>query len=215
MNKNGATLFAFLFGAGIGAGCAYIFTKKKYESLIDSEVSSARETYQRLAKELADKNEAEKKKIFTEYTEKVEQYISDAIEDEPVLETSGPPIEENPEYQKWVQENVEENTTVKEVKPDDISIRSEKIDPNTPYEIDATEYGSNEDYNLVSLNYFSNGIVTNDEEEVLEDPATIFGQKLLNKLPVYEENGIYTAYARNDIRRCDYEIVLTGYDYDE
>lgn len=212
MNNKVATLFAFILGAGIGAGSAYIYTKKKYEGLIDSEVESARETYQRLAKELADKNEAEKQKLFTEYTEKIEDYISknidEAFDEEPVYaDAPGDYIGNDP---------VQEERVVKEVKPDDISVRSDKfVDPNTPYEIDANEYGADENYNLVSLTYYSNGIVTNDEEDVLDDPATIFGVKLLDKLPIYEDNGIYTAYARNDIRRCDYEISLAGYDYEE
>ena len=207
MNNKVATLFAFILGAGIGAGGAYIYTKKKYEGLIDSEVNSARETYQRLSKELADKNEAEKQKLFTEYTEKIENYISKDVLKEAF---------EDDKYNYHISNGEGEERTVKEVKPDDISIRSDKfVDSNTPYEIDANEYGSIEDYNLVSLTYYSNGVITNDQEDVLDDPATIFGVKLLDKLPIYENNGIYTAYARNDIRRCDYEIILTGYDYEE
>lgn len=215
MNKNVATVFAFLFGLGVGAGSAYIYTKNKYEGLIEEEVSSARETYQRLAKELADKNEEEKKKMFTEYVEHVETYTAEA----PVGETIKPQGEETVklgtiDIKHGQTPNIEENI-VKELKPDDISIKNERLNQNTPYEIDANEYGSIEEYNLVSLNYYSNEVITNDEEDVLEDPAVMIGQKLLDKLPIYENNGIYIAYARNDVRRCDYEIVLTGYDYEE
>lgn len=197
MKKGLAYFFVFVLGAGAGAAGAYIYTKQKYDSLIEEEVSSARETYNRLAKELADKNEAEKQKMFTEYTEKVENYISDVVNSEP--EENAPQSEE---------------MIVKEIKPADISSGSERIDPNTPYEIDPSEYGSNEDYDLVSLTYYSDEIVTNDVDEIIDDAATLIGQKLLDKLAVYEMNGIYTAYARNDVRRCDYEILLTGHDYD-
>lgn len=207
MSKNIGTVLAFIVGAGVGAGGAYIYTKKKYESLIESEVNSARETYQRLAKELADKNEEEKKKLFTEYTEKVENYISDIVSEENDLPTTNKPVEE------YV--NKEENIVVKEVKPDDISMKSTYVDSNAPYEIDASEYGSNEDYDLKTLTYYNNDIFTNDEEEVVDDVAVIIGQKLIDKLYTYEINGIYTAYARNDTRRCDYEIILAGYDYNE
>ena len=207
MSKNIGTVLAFIVGAGVGAGGAYIYTKKKYESLIESEVNSARETYQRLAKELADKNEEEKKKLFTEYTEKVENYISDIVSEENDLPTTNKPVEEHV--------NKEENIVVKEVKPDDISMKSTYVDSNAPYEIDASEYGSNEDYDLKTLTYYNNDIFTNDEEEVVDDVAVIIGQKLIDKLYTYEMNGIYTAYARNDTRRCDYEIILAGYDYNE
>lgn len=207
MSKNIGTVLAFIVGAGVGAGGAYIYTKKKYESLIESEVNSARETYQRLAKELADKNEEEKKRLFTEYTEKVENYISDIVSEENDLPIINKPVEE------YV--NEEENIVVKEVKPDDISMRSTHVDSNAPYEIDASEYGSNEDYDLKTLTYYNNDIFTNDEEEVVDDVSVAIGQKLIDKLYTYEMNGIYTAYARNDTRRCDYEIILAGYDYNE
>lgn len=207
MSKNVSTVLAFIVGAGVGAGGAYIYAKKKYESLIDSEVNSARETYQRLAKELADKNEEEKKKLFTEYTEKVENYISDIVSEENDLLIINKPVEE------YVNEE-EENIVVKEVKPDDISTRSTMfVDSNTPYEIDASEYGSNEDYDLKTLTYYSNEVFTDDEDDVITDVAVIIGKNLIDKLSIYENNGIYTAYARNDTRRCDYEIILAGYDY--
>ena len=60
MNNNLKCALAFLLGGGTGAGIAYIFTKKKYESIIEVEVSSARESYNRLKSELAEKNEKEK-----------------------------------------------------------------------------------------------------------------------------------------------------------
>ena len=197
MNNKVSMFLTFVFGASAGAGVTYYILKNKYEALIEEEVSSARETYQNLAKELAQKNEVEKQKMFTEYTEKVEGYINDAI------------VHEEP------QQTIEE-PVMNEVKPDDIPVKVEPIGtPANIYEIVSNEYGSNEDYDLVSLNYYSNEVLTDENDEVIDNVGAVIGEKLFEKLKVYEMNDIYTAYARNDTRRCDYEIFITGNDYVE
>lgn len=225
MNNNLKGLLIFGIGLGMGAAGSYFFTKKKYEKIIDEEVTSARETYNRLAKDLADKNAAEKQKIFSDYKDVTEQYepTDHSVEEgarivNEVLRSASyeTPIEDAPldddisESNEINEEEIFDQEAEEDEEPNDISYREKA---NEPFEIDAREYGMIDDYKLVSLSYYSNDILTNEYDEVVEDPVNLIGFQLFNKLPIYEENGIYTAYARNIVRKCDYEILMTSTDY--
>lgn len=197
MSKSITTGLAFILGAAVGSGVTYIFMKKKCDKRIDEEVGSARDNYNRLAKELADKNKKEKEKSVNEFADMVKVSIYDPIQ-EGSSSTSDPLTEEKPNDIPKIMPSLEQNP-----------------DPNAPYEIDITEYGSLEDYNLVTLNYYSDGIITDDSDEIIEDPIGAIGAKLYNKLEDYEENDIFTAYARNDTRKCDYEILIDGTNFEK
>lgn len=196
MSKGVAAGLALIFGAAIGSGVTYILTKKKYDKLIEEEVGSARENYNRLAKELAEKNKKEKEKSVNEFVNMIKTTVySEPVEDFSSVNSS---TEKKPNDIPKIMPSLEQNP-----------------DPNAPYEIDVDEYGCFEDYNLVTLYYYSDGVMTDDADEVVEDPIGAIGAKLYNKLEDYEANDIYTAYARNDTRKCDYEILLNGTNFEK
>ena len=66
------------------------------------------------------------------------------------------------------------------------------------------EYGENEDYDLISLNYYSDGILTDDLNDPIEDIEKIIGQDALDSFGEWEDDAVYV---RNDERKCYYEIL--------
>lgn len=177
MKKSVACGFAFITGLLIGSGVATILVKNKYEKIIEDEVTSARETYNQLAKDLAIKNEKEKEKMSLNNIAVEQAYIS---------------VPDKEDIAEQVAEQIKEEPVIIQ---------------NDIFEISSDEYGSDESYDLVSLNYYLDGILTDDRDEIVDDGADILGDTI-NALNTYLANGEEYAYVRNDVRRCDYEILL-------
>ena len=73
-----------------------------------------------------------------------------------------------------------------------------------PYVISPDEFGTNEDYDTISLIYYADGVLTNDADEVIDNVEEIVGKKALNSFGEYEEDSVFV---RNDLIKVDYEIL--------
>lgn len=73
-----------------------------------------------------------------------------------------------------------------------------------PYVIRPEEFGE-EDYEIVSLRYYDDGVLTDEYgEEVVEDVDDMIGKDSLTHFGEYEDDAVYV---RNDEREIDYEIL--------
>lgn len=73
-----------------------------------------------------------------------------------------------------------------------------------PYVISPEEFGEKDGYETVSLNYYADGVLTDDDDEIIDDVDTIVGSESLTHFGEYEEDSVFV---RNDAHRCDYEIL--------
>ena len=64
------------------------------------------------------------------------------------------------------------------------------------------------DYPVVTLIYYADGVLTDDNDNIIEDIDDIVGEESLNTFGKYEDD---TVYVRNDRTKCNYEILR---DYD-
>ncbi len=76
-----------------------------------------------------------------------------------------------------------------------------------PYVISPGEFGENSNYMQVSLTYFSDHILTDEDRDIIEDVEGTIGLHSLNAFGEYEEDAVFV---RNDRLKCDYEILLEG-----
>lgn len=81
-----------------------------------------------------------------------------------------------------------------------------------PYVISPEEFGENEEYERISLTYYSNNVLTDENDDVIEDVDETVGVDSLTHFGEYEEDSVFV---RNDARRCDYEILLDQRSYSE
>lgn len=81
-----------------------------------------------------------------------------------------------------------------------------------PYVITPQEFGEYEDYEQISLTFFSDQIIVDDGYEILEDVDRVIGFDSLNHFGEYEDDSVYV---RNDRLKCDYEILLDTRTYSE
>ena len=64
MNNNIKNIFIFGAGAVIGAVASYYVTKTKYETILEEEINSVKETYKKKADKLEQKDKTKVKSSF-------------------------------------------------------------------------------------------------------------------------------------------------------
>lgn len=87
------------------------------------------------------------------------------------------------------------------------SKKEEKGDPcerDIPYIITPEEFGCMDGYDAVSLNYYSDGVLTDDWDEIIDNVDEIVGSESLRHFGEYEDDCVFV---RNDKTKCDYEVV--------
>ena len=72
-----------------------------------------------------------------------------------------------------------------------------------PQVISPDEFGQIDYYDIVSLNYFADGVLTDDWDNVIEDPEETVGPNVESHFGEYEED---TVYVVNDEHGTYYEI---------
>lgn len=197
MNKGVIGAVAFIFGAAAGSLVTWKLVEKKYMDFADEEIKSVKEAY---SKKMVDRNREMK-----------DSYISKVIHDESAepeiydkeyranssLVMGYKSSEDRPDYTAY--------SATKQEEPVEKSVPSEK-----PYIISAKEFGELDDYNLIELTYYSNGVLTDDGDEPIENPEKFVGTDFESHFGEYDDEYVYV---RNDEHMCDYRILRDSGEY--
>ncbi|GHU53237.1 hypothetical protein FACS1894132_04860 [Clostridia bacterium] len=81
-----------------------------------------------------------------------------------------------------------------------------------PYVISPDDFGSVEDYLTICLVYYSDQIVADDNDDIVENIEDIIGFESLTHFGEYEDDSLFV---RNDRLKCDYEILLDQRKYSD
>lgn len=85
------------------------------------------------------------------------------------------------------------------------------VDTN-PYVISPEAFGDMDDYETVSLTYYSDGILADDADNIIEDVDDTVGKGSLETFGEYEDDSVFV---RNERLKCDYEILLDTRKYSD
>lgn len=96
---------------------------------------------------------------------------------------------------------------LKEKKKEDETMAAEE----RPYVIDPSEYGDL-DYKQVSLNYYDDGVLTYENDDIIDDIDSLVGKDSLSHFGEYEAD---TVYVRNDRLKIDFEILADTRRYED
>ena len=92
-------------------------------------------------------------------------------------------------------------------------IEEEDVDDvEKPYAISPDEFDEFDDYTTVSLTYYEDGVLTDDNNEIVDDIEGTVGKDFARYFGEYEEDA---AHIRNDSRKCDYEILRDSRNYSD
>lgn len=197
-------LVSLIAGAGAGYFVGNKIATKKYKDLADKEVESVKKSLEEYYKEKMDPNrekigakkEPESDKKDDKPKKKNNLMDRDSIDYEALKETKQ-------DYIKYVKP-YSNDTAVKEGKPEELA---EKI--GLPYLISDVEYSEGE-YNTETLHWYRDGVLCDDEFNIIKDISGTVGNEALNSFGMYEGDAVYV---RNDQQKVDYEILLEDDDY--
>lgn len=177
MSKLGI-IFAFVAGAGIGSLATWQCMNKKMESRLVEEIESVKEVYgyHSNTKEIAEAREAADK------------------------------AKEKPSINEYASKVTKLDYTSYSEKPDVTKPEPEKQEcEDVPYVISPDEFGEILEYTQISLSYFADGLVADDDYRLLEDVEEVIGFDSLSHIGEYEDDAVHV---RNDRLKCDYEILV-------
>lgn len=184
-------VIAFVAGAAVGYFAANYLLKDKYEKRFQQEVSSTIEAFK------SNKNEEYKKDDEVNFKDEKLKAISDDIV-----------VADIKEYAKNIG-----NLNYSEVKDEKSSEEGEdNIDHTKPYVITEEEVDAYMNYSITQWNYYADGVLTDENNEVVEDVSTTIGKEAFEHLKKTSESAIYV---RNDLLELDYEILKNEMTYAE
>ena len=181
-------IIIFITGAALGSVVTWKVLQKRYNERINEEMTEF------------------KKAQRDESMEKLEQMHADLMEEKEEVEAHEATLkvdENGPALTKPI-ENWE--TTSKHYRGilEDEGY-SYDDDCQAPYVIPPEEFGNDDEYDLISLNYYEDGVLADDWDDVIEDVDRVVGKDSLTHFGEYEDDSVYV---RNDRLKCEYEILL-------
>lgn len=181
-------IFIFITGAALGSVVTWKVLQKRYNERINEEITEF------------------KKAQRDESMEKLEQMHADLVEKKEEVEAHEATLkvdENGPALTKPI-ENWE--TTSKHYRGILENEGYSDDDGPAPYVIPPEEFGNDADeYDLISLNYYEDGVLADDWGDVIEDVDRVVGKESLTHFGEYEDDSVYV---RNDRLKCEYEILL-------
>ena len=120
--------------------------------------------------------------------------------------------EEEDSYSDWAKNNQEEAETEKEEYKNLVKNYvgekggSENMEIGTPpYVITPEEFDTIDDYETESLTYYTDGVLTDDFDNIIEDVKNTVGEDFAAHFGEYEDDSVFI---RNERLKIDYEILM-------
>lgn len=170
----------FAAGAAIGSAVTWKILKERYERIAQEEINSVKEAY-------FGKPQDEEEVEETEEVVEEKNALTDIREYAAQIQKQG--------YVDYA------NTGKTNQEVDNV---------NAPYVIPPEEFGENDDYETISLLYFADKVLTDDDYELVQNVDDVVGRESLNHFGEYEDDSVFV---RNDEMKADYEILLDPRNY--
>lgn len=191
----------FLSGAVIGGIVASKLTAKKYDKIIDDEIASVKKVFKEREEELEAKYASENAFPYV--------VSEEDLEDPPII--SQERLDEiREEIGQIVKDKGYTSLEIEDPEFDGPLKPYLNNDTEKPYPIPPFEIGELPGYRVAQLISYANGVVTEEDEDVIYDIDDIIGEENFVHVGDYEPNMLYI---RNDKYRTDYVIYECDQDY--
>lgn len=192
--------FTFVTGLVIGSVVTYVVVKDKFEKIAQEEIDSVKEVFGRRVEKEADKKV---EKIAEKEVEKIRKEYNDYGS----LTKNYTSYSENKPEENNEEDEVEEDDCAQVEDEDGVEIFEVERASNSdrPYVIDPWDFGGEDGYETITLNYYADGVLTDDDDNVIEDEEIddIVGKDFAEHFGEYEKDCVCV---RNDRLKTDYEI---------
>ena len=180
MNVTWNKVLWFAAGVAVGAVATNNFFKTKYERLYQEDVESVKRAFS-----------------APQQSEPVE---GDTEGDTEEVLASEPTPEEVEAYNEII---TAQGYSTAPIIPDD-SIGKEVKGVKRPYVISPAEFDTEDDYEVYSLTYYADGVLTDEQNNPIENVDDMVGRDALNHFGEYSDDSVHV---RNERMMCDFEIL--------
>ena len=173
----------FVAGVAVGSIVTWRYVEKKYEQIAQDEIDSVKEVF------------SKRETDFVEETKDVDAITkaNNAKEKPNLVEYAA--LLHKRGYANYSNIDAEDKEEVEE-KPIAVDI---------PHVIAPEDFGELDDYEKISLTYYADQILADDNDVIVDDVEDVVGFDSLNSFGEYEDDSVFV---RNDRLKCDYEILL-------
>lgn len=189
MNCKFTNVLMFAAGAVVGSAVTWKVLKTKYDQIVQDEIDSVKETFM---------------SVFTAKDE--------------VTEESEEEEEERPSQVNWEElEDLDEEETELEEYANLTNLYSsekggaEKV-AKKPYVISPYDFGEIDEYRKIDLTYYADGVLEDEDGEIVTDVDELIGAGSLNTFGDYEDDAVFV---RNERLMTDFEILRDYRTYEE
>lgn len=182
-------LLIFTAGIAVGATAAWKLLRDRYALLAQEEIDSVKEALSRKEQEELpmDEEEAKQKAMAAKEKPDITEYVS-KVKDMGYVDYS--------DISKNKDNNTEEDSQV----------------VDKPYVISPDDFDEYDDYDTIELTYYSDQVLADENNEIVDDVEDIVGFESLNHFGEYEDDSVFV---RNDRLKCDYQILLDSRKYSD
>lgn len=184
MNETGFVMF--LVGATAGSVATWLCLKRYYERITQEEIDSVKAAFVERKPAITNIAKSEKQEE-NQHKVDISNLKPDLVNYKAKLQEEG--------YTNYT-EHSKKNTEEKK---------------DEPYVISPDDYGEDDNYTQISLVYYAgDGVLTDDEDEIIEYIRDTVGEDFAEHFGEYEDDSVFI---RNDLLRCDYEILRDNRSY--
>lgn len=188
----------FIGGVAVGSFVTWRLLKEKYIRQTQEEINEVREHYRKKKESeevTVDSNgttETNEKPDLIEYAAKLTKngYI-DYTNPKSLVKATGDMID------TVAQKDNEESS-------DPVILNDPSYQP--PYIISPEDFAIDDEYTIVNLNYYIDGVLTDEDDHIVENVDDVVGLENLNHMGEYEDDALHI---RNENYKCEYEILLS------
>lgn len=191
MNTTIKDVLIFAVGALAGSAVAYKFTKDVYEKRNQEDYEAMKEWFYN--------KDAERIKHVEQLSKEIKESAQKTEHQEKskdIATTAG-----YVDYSK-----ISEPEKPEVIKPKDVK------DVKKPYVIPPDDFGEYMDYEQISLTHYADGILTDDDNNPIEDVEFTVGLDYDKHFGEYEDDSVFI---RNDDLKTDYEILADARKYSD
>lgn len=187
-------IFSFVAGAAIGLIAGFKLSETKYQAKIQEEIASVKEAFRNKRVDISKFAPKESKKV-DEVSKKVFKKPEQEVRKVPYATMYKEPSKQTKE------ERVIVETKIGEAK-------------KGPYVISPDEFGEDQEYEQISLIYYADNTLADDEDMVMDEAEIerTVGMDSLTRFGEYEPDSVFV---RNDELKTEYEILLDQRPYFE
>ena len=210
MNSKIINVLVFTAGAAIGSAVTWKFLKDKYEKIVQEEIKSVKEVFADRFSDSSGEPSSEESDDEMSEEDPVIDYRKICWDD---LEDLDPSELEEEEYQAdYAGAVVSKYEDIANIYKEGGADNMPSSEPREPYIIEPIEFGELDGYKTFELTYYEDGILEDEDYEIVRNPEEILGPDALGSFGEYEDDSVFV---RNERLRADFQILKDYRTYDE